>query len=66
MEISEFENYLIYDDGRVFSKKRGIFLKVSKNNRGYYLVKLSNKIQKFFSVHRLVAIHYIPNPENLP
>jgi hypothetical protein len=30
------------------------------------LVKLSNKIQKFFSVHRLVAIHYIPNPENLP
>ena len=66
MEICGFENYLIYDDGRVFSKKRGIFLKVSKNNRGYYYVQLSNKIQKLYRVNRLVALYYIPNPENLP
>jgi len=67
MEISEYENYLIYDDGRVFSKKCGIFLKYKKSNRGYYRIGLtSNKIPKKFSIHRLVAIHYIPNPENLP
>ena len=27
MEISFNNNYLIYDDGRIFSSKRGIFLK---------------------------------------
>ena len=55
MEIQNYPNYLIYPDGRVWSKKRirtkGGFL--SKNNK----VKMSN-------IHRLIGIHYIPNPEN--
>jgi len=66
MEIKDYPNYLIYDDGKVWSKKRKIFLKESINN-GYKTVYLSkNDKRKKFRVHRLVAFHYIPNPKNKP
>ena len=60
MDIIGFENYLIYSDGRVFNKKRNIFVKPNICN-GYYRLKLNDK-NKY--VHRLIAIHYIPNPDN--
>ena len=62
MEIENYEDYLIYADGRVFSKISNIFLKAYINNRGYYKVMLyKNGILKNFKVHRLIAIHYIQN-----
>ena len=64
MEIQGFNDYLIYPDGRVFSKKRNIFLKECDNGTGYKYVKLTDR--KNHTIHRLVAIHYIPNPENKP
>jgi hypothetical protein len=67
MEITGYENYLIYDDGRVFSKKTNKFLKYNKSNTGYYDVQLyKNKKSKHLSIHRLIGLHYIPNPQNLP
>ena len=40
-------------------------LKPKKENNGYLRVNLSkNGKAKMYSVHRLVAIVYIPNPEN--
>ncbi len=66
MEIQDFPNYLIYPDGRVFSKKSNKYLKFSDNKSGYYYVHLfKNNKPKSFRVHRLVAIHYIDNPDNL-
>jgi hypothetical protein len=62
MEIENHPNYLIYDDGRVFSKKRNKFLKQNKSGY-YYSVALDCKT---YQIHRLLALHYIPNPENLP
>ena len=66
MEIQDFNDYLVYDDGRVFSKLSNKFLKPQKNKyTGYYQIFLcKNGIKKRFSIHRLVALHYIPNPEN--
>src|SRR5574344_251986 len=33
----------------------------------YYIAKLTvNNVSKSISIHRLVAIHFIPNPDNLP
>jgi hypothetical protein len=68
MEIIGYPNYLIYPDGRVWSKKRsrtkGGFLK--PNNQGNYFnvcLCLNGKPKEHY-IHRLVAIHYIPNPEN--
>jgi hypothetical protein len=65
MEINDFPNYLIYKDGKVWSKKSNKFLKPQKE-RGYFRVGLYNggKKQIFKKIHRLVAIHYIPNFEN--
>jgi len=65
MEINDYPNYLIYEDGRVWSKTRKIFLKHNKFNHGYLMVCLyKNKKSKWFSIHRLVALHYIPNTHN--
>ena len=66
MEVQGYPDYLIYNDGRVWSKKSNIFLK--ETQRGNYLcVNLwNNGKQKTPDIHRLVAIHYIPNHENKP
>ena len=61
MEVKDFPNYLIYDDGRVYSKKTKKFLKQSIQKNGYYTISLckDNK-SKTFLIHRLIALHYIP------
>jgi hypothetical protein len=68
MEINDFENYLIYDNGSVWSKKRKKFLKPSKNKEGYVFVNLSRDGKQNYirAIHSLVAEHYLENPEKLP
>ena len=68
MEIKDYPNYLIYDDGRVYcNNQRKKFLKNDVGKKGYCRVALSNsENRKKFLVHRLVALHYIPNPNNYP
>tara|TARA_R100001015_G_C4456993_1_gene45176 strand:- start:68 stop:535 length:468 start_codon:yes stop_codon:yes gene_type:complete len=64
MEITDYPNYLIYDDGRVQNKKTKRFLKQSLDNKGYYRVNLyKNNNRKLFKIHRLVALHYLDNVE---
>ena len=42
-------------------------LKPKKNKYGYLsITKKKNGLKKFYSVHRLVAMAFIPNPDNLP
>ena len=67
MEIQGYSNYLIYEDGKVYSKKRKIFLKQPDRGNGYlYCGLCKDGKHKPFLIHRLVALHYIPNPENKP
>ena len=70
MEIEGHPNYLIYPDGRVWSKKTNKYLKprkVGKRNKQYYAVtSCKGVIKKNLRIHRLVATHYIPNPDNKP
>lgn len=74
-DIKGYEGYYqISSNGRVKSLKyRGLNRKVPRiikwriTNKGYTQVILSvNNIQKRYSIHRLVALHFIPNPENKP
>ena len=65
MEIQDFPDYLIFEDGNVLSLKRNIFLKSANTGDGYvYVVLYKDGKHKNFKIHRLIAIHYIPNPEN--
>lgn len=65
--------YKISDFGRVksfFAPVNKIYGKIIKplyTAKGYQYVGLSkNKVSKNHYIHRLVAIHFIPNPENKP
>ena len=66
MEIQGYNNYLIYPDGRVYNQKYKRFLK-GGTAAGYKQVFLYKDGEpETFRIHRLVAIHYIPNPDNKP
>lgn len=59
--------YKVSDLGRVFSCKRNAILMLFKNKRGYMIVNLyAAQSIKPVRVHRLVALAFIPNPENKP
>lgn len=60
-----FPNYQISDTGLLKNTVR--ILNPSKTTKGYLRTTLvSNGYKKQFSIHRLVAIHFIPNTNNLP
>ena len=65
MEIEGYENYLIYNDGRVFNKKRKRFLKKSKDEYKKVCLYNGDGKPKDFRIHRLVAKYYCinENPE---
>lgn len=66
MEINNYEGYFIYPDGRVFSnKQRECWLSPKKTTHGYLTYQLyKNNKRTFKLLHRLIAEHYIPNPNN--
>ena len=81
MEIAGYEGiYYIERNGDIYSQDRivegkdgrvlfyeGQLIKPRINNQGYYTVKLrKNGTQKHHYIHRLLALTYIPNPNNYP
>jgi hypothetical protein len=68
MEVKDFPNYLIYPDGRVFSKngRSNGFMKPDTNGGYYYVYLYKDGKSKLKKIHRLIAEHYIPNPDNKP
>ena len=65
--INGYKNYYIYDNGDVFNTKTGKILKGSIGEHGYKYYRLSqNNQKKMYYAHRLVAEHFLPNPNNLP
>ena len=67
MEISNFPNYYILEDGRVWSGWRQQFVSETIMPKGYHRVVLSKNNKSYnFLVHRLVAEAFVPNPHNKP
>ena len=66
-EIPGYENYIITDVSQVFNVKRKKLIKLQLDKDGYLVVQLwKNSKAKKFKMHRLVAMAFIPNPENKP
>lgn len=62
--IIETDNkYSISEDGQVKNNSTEHILKPFKHHKGYLKYRLDNK--NYF-IHRLVALYYIPNPNNYP
>lgn len=62
--ISNFPNYMISKDGKVFSIRYKKYLKSQINPDGYETIQLQNNAKKSdFLVHRLVALAFIDKPE---
>ena len=57
------KGYSVSDSGEVRNNSTGRILKQSVNNGGFYRVTIKNR---HYSIHRLVAIAFVPNPNNLP
>lgn len=80
-KIDNFDNYEISSLGRVRTTDKVIIrtngrpmpfpskiLKPYKDYKGYLSINIYNDAHKKckFQIHRLVAKHFIPNPDNLP
>ena len=63
LPIKDYPMYRISSYGRVFSIRTNRILKYWLNNSGYCIIALKNKR---FTIHKLVALHFLPNPDNLP
>ena len=67
MQVNGFNDYEVFEDGRVWSNKRNKFLFGGVATGGYRVVTLRKNNKSYTKlVHRLVAEGFIPNPDNLP
>ena len=59
--------YTINEEGQIWSCKKNIYRKLSKNRRGYLKLELvKDRVHKTHELHRLLALQFIPNPTGRP
>lgn len=68
IQIKNCEHYTVSEEGVVQNTRTGKVLKTDLNNCGYRRVTLWSDDQKRrrIAVHRLVAMHYVDNPNDYP
>lgn len=62
MEIPNFPGFYISEEGEVMNPE-GLILAQHQDKEKYWRVTLRNKTNR---IHRLLALVYLPNPDNLP
>ena len=65
VEIKGFPDYLISNNGTIFSKIKNKIMKLGTDKDGYRKVELQNDGPKYKRVHRLVAENFLDWKENL-
>ena len=68
-ELKDYEKlYKINKKGEIWSNHCNRMMTPTLHNTGYYVIEISKGQQqaKQTTIHRLLAIQYLPNPNNLP
>jgi len=66
IDVNGYPNYIMSNKGCVINLKTDHTM-THQLRAGYYAVSLiENYKRKHFTIHRLLALHFIPNPKNLP
>ena len=71
-EVENYSDYIIFKTGKIFSKKRNRFMKLTKKKHKLQdridmrIALCKNGKEKKFYLARLLGIHFIPNPLNKP
>ncbi len=60
-KVKNHDKYIIHKDGRIYSIKSNMFM---KENDGIYKSITLDQVK--YSIHRLVALQFLPNPDNKP
>lgn len=67
MEGRIYKGYTVFENGDIISKRFNKPLAPRKNSNGYFFVNLTYKKEiKNEPAHRIIAVSFIPNPENKP
>lgn len=65
--IPGYNNYLVSENGEVYSIKSKKYIKPRINENNYLIIDLyKNNLRKTYKLHRLVAQAFLDNPDNLP
>ena len=65
--VKSLDRAVVYSDGRVRKFPGKIMALTDISNAGYIVVSLQkNNIREKFTIHKLVASHFCPNPDNKP
>ena len=65
--IDGYENYFVSNFGNIKNTKTNRIMKPVNHIQGYKMINLyKNGKMKMFSVHRLVALAFLENPDNKP
>jgi hypothetical protein len=65
LQLKDTEHYVIYSDGRIWSKRRHRFMTPVNNSLGYLSVVFWPEKERHY-VHRLVAKSFLSNGDGLP
>ena len=67
IEVKDYPKYLINPRGDIYNKSEYRLMALSTDGKGYYKVHLTNQNGgQNVRLHRLIALHFIPNPRNYP
>ena len=65
MDINGYEGLYTIDRDGTIKNKKGLIMKIYVERDGYLRIGLTKNNKKFrYSHHRLIAQHFIPNPNN--
>ena len=67
LPIDGYDNYLVSNFGNIKNSKTNRIMKLKNHRQGYKLISLcKNGDVKNFTVHRLVGMAFLENPDNKP